>query len=175
MTLVERRSSMAVLKLNGCTDDPSASPGKHRAGAFTPWAPLRFQVQYICKFVTPHASLITCERKWLVFACLNLQARPPILSSFKNTSTSLAPRQHTSSFRLRKFRGLLPGPGSSALVRPHWPHLEEPPLALCLFPLRLLPPAPWRHPLWKSPASQVLHWTHVCQKHFSFHHSLVFF
>lgn len=109
----------------------------------TPEFPFSFCVQYICKFITPQALLTTYKHQWLVFACLNLQSRSPILSSLNNTSRSVAPYRHTSSSRL-KFRALWPDRWSPPPVRPNSPHCETPPLAPCLFPLLLMPPAPFQ-------------------------------
>ncbi|CAI9177930.1 unnamed protein product [Rangifer tarandus platyrhynchus] len=118
---MERHSSTAVLNINGFTHELKSleySPSQQVQGVLVS-PPETIQcicVQYVCKFITSQALVITCEHTWLVFACLNLIPDPPF-STLKNTSMSMAPCQHTSSFRL-KFRALQPGQRNPLL--PGW-------------------------------------------------------
>lgn len=121
----------------------TAPPSRYRAYWFHPPETIQcICVQYVCKFITSQALVITCEHTWLVFACLNLIPDPPFSTLLKIPACQW--HLVSTPAALDRSSGLssLGSETHSCLVRPSSPHFKAPPLASCLFPL--LPPAPFQ-------------------------------
>lgn len=113
LTLIEQHSSTAVLNTNGFTHELKSleySPSQQVQGVLV--SPPRNHTVYLCTVCLQVYHFPSFGHYlWTYMAGLCLfepHSRSPILNSLKNTSMSMAPCQHTSSFR-PKFRALQPG------------------------------------------------------------------